>query len=481
MKIRDKTLVILGITFIFLFVFLMVASEQIMGNSFEQLEKDDVSRNVGRATAAMDAKLAVLNMTTYDYAVWDATSFFVMGQDEGYIDETLSPEIISNLDASMVLFYDSTDKLYYAVAVDQGTTERTNVSTTVLDCIAANERIFSHSAPDSRVSGIINSPEGPLLIASHPITKSSGEGPIAGTLIFAKFLDAELIQKFAETTSLSLNAEVFNQERAASYASAAASTPKGDNNLNINYVSEASVIGTTVLNDINGEPALFLDVEMPRDIYQQGQSAIKYMLAAILVMGLVFELVLSFSLDKSVLSRISLLSTNLTGITKKGSLSSRINMEGKDEIYDLAGNINYMLQTLEENKKALEAHVLETLEIIESSLDSMDAGIMIVGMDRCIMNSKFIAMWDISADLLSQNSEVKVIEHVIAQASDGSGDTAEIKKLQSASDRDRVTVYLKNEVIYEWCAGPLHRNGKAIGTVYCTTDVTDSVKLQRLE
>lgn len=368
MKIRDKTLVILGITFIFLFVFLMVASEQIMGNSFEQLEKDDVSRNVGRATAAMDAKLAVLDMTTYDYAVWDATSFFVQGQDEGYIDVTLSPEIISNLDASMVLFYDSTDKLYYAVAVDPGTTERTNVSTTVLDCIAANELLFSHPAPDSQVSGIINSPEGPLLIASHPITQSSGVGPITGTLIFAKFIDAELIKKLAETTSLSLNAEVFNQERAASYTSSPSSTSKEDSYLNINYVSEASVIGTTVLNDINGKPVLFLDVEMPRDIYQQGRSAIKYMFTAILVMGLVFELALSFSLEKSVLSRISLLNTNLTEITKKGSLSSRINMKGKDEISDLAGNINYMLQTLEENKKALEAHVLETLDLIESDV-----------------------------------------------------------------------------------------------------------------
>ncbi|MDD4247980.1 MAG: CHASE4 domain-containing protein, partial [Methanosarcina sp.] len=463
MKIRDKTLVILGITFIFLFVFLMVASEQIIGNSFEHLEKDEVSRNVGRATAAMDAKLAVLNMTTYDYALWDKTALFVQGQDEGYVDETLSPEIISNLDASMVLFYDSTDKLYYAVAVDSGTTERTNISTTVLDYIAANERIFSHTAPDSQVSGIINSPEGPLLIASHPITQSSGEGPIAGTLIFAKFIDAELIKKLSGTTSLSLSAEVFNQERAASYASAAASTPKDDNSLNINYVSEASVIGTTVLNDINGEPVLFLDVEMPRDIYQHGRSAIKYMLVAILGMGVVFELVLSFSLEKSVLSRISLLNTNLTEITKKGSLSSRINMEGKDEIYDLAGNINYMLKTLDENKKALESHVLETLKIIESSLDSMDAGIMIVGMDRCIMNNKFIAMWDISADLISQNSEAKVIEHVIAQAGDGRGGTAEIKNLQNASDRDRVTVYLKNEVIYDWCTGPLHRNGKVIG------------------
>jgi len=366
--------------------------------------------------------------------------------------------------------------------VEQDVIELANVSTTMLDCIAANERLFSHTAPDSQVSGIINSPEGPLLISSHPITKSSGEGPIAGTLMFAKIIDNELIKELAERTSLSLSADAFNQESAVSSTSesstiAAASTPEEDNSFDISYVSESLVVGTTVLNDINGKPVLSLGVELPRDVYQRGQSAIHYMLAAILVMGLAFTLVLSFSLEKSVLFRISLLSTNLTEITKKGSLSSRVNIEGKDEIYDLAGNINRMLKTLEEKEE-----VLKNLDIIESSLESMNAGIMIdCTNSRVIMNNKFIQMWNISADLISQNSAAKVIEHVIAQTRDCNGRSAKIQKLQTASDRDQVTLCLKNsEAVYDWDAGPLLQSGKMIGTVYCTTDIT-SVKLRELE
>jgi len=481
MKIREKTLAILGITFIFLSLFLVVATEQIMGKSFELLEKDDVSRNMERAKAAMDARLDTLSASVNDYALWDDTYLFVQGQFDEYIDSNFGPEVPTNFDASMVLFYDSTNKLCYSAAVKMGTTEHANVSAEMLDFIAAKELLFSHPAPDSQVSGIINSPEGPLLVASHPITQSSGEGPIAGTLIFAKVIDDEFMKELAETTSLSLNAEAFNQESAVSSAGVksstiAAATPEEDN-LYLNYVSESSVVGTTVLNDINGKPVLSLGVEMPRDIYQQGRSTIRYVLGAILIMGFVFELVLSFSLEKSVLSRISLLSTNLTEITKKGSLSSRINMEGKDEISDLTGNINRMLKTLEENEE-----VLKNLDVIESSLESMNAGIMIDCMNsRVIMNSKFIKMWNISADLISQNSAAKVIEHVIAQAGDGGGGTAKIQKLQKASERDQVTLYLKNnEAVYDWDAGPLLQSGNMIGTVYCTTDIT-SVKLRELE
>jgi PAS domain S-box-containing protein len=481
MKIREKTLAILVITFIILSILLVVATEQIMGESFEQLEKNDVSRNMERVKAAMGTKLNALSMTTCDYAVWDDTYSFIHGQYDDYLKESISPEVVVNLDANMILFYDFANKPYYATALEENATELTNVSTLMLDCIAANDLLFSHTAPNSQVFGIINSPEGPLLVASHPITKSSGEGPIAGTLIFAKVIDDEFIKELGETTSLSLNAEAFNQKSSVSSAGAksstiAAATPE-ENNLDINYVSESSVVGTSVLNDINGKPVLSLDVEMPRDVYQHGQSAIKYLLGSILIVGLVFTFVLSFSLEKSVLSRISLLSTNLTDITKKGSLSSRVNMEGKDEISDLAGNINRMLKTLEEKEV-----VLKNLDIIESSLESMNAGIMIDCMNsRVIMNNKFIEMWGISADLLSQNNAVKVIEHVIAQTREGSGATAKIKKLQTASDRDKVTLYLKNnEVVYDWDAGPLLQNGKMIGTVYCTTDIT-SVKLRELE
>ncbi|WP_440947813.1 response regulator [Methanosarcina sp. T3] len=459
-----------------------MATEQIMGKSFEQLEKDYIARNMERAAAAMDARLETLKASVDDYAIWDDTYLFVQGQYGGYVDSNFGPEVVTNFDANIVLFYNSTNKLHYATVVEQGTTEHANVSTTVLDYIAANELLFSHPAPDSQISGIINSPEGPLLIASHPITKSSGEGPIAGTLIFAKFIDAELIKELAETTSLSLNAEALNQESSVPSDSVKSSTitadtSEDDSGLDINYVSESSVVGTTVLNDINGKPVLSLDVEMPRDVYQEGRSAIQYLLVSILVMGLVFELVLSFSLEKSVLSRISLLSTNLTDITKKGSLSSRINMEGKDEISELAGNINRMLKTLEEKEE-----VLKNLDIIESSLESMNAGIMIDCVNsRLIMNNKFIEMWNISADLLSQNSAAKVIEHVIAQSGDGSGGSAKIKELKSVSDKYQATLCLKNyEAVYDWDAGPLLQNGMMIGTVYCTTDIT-SVRLRELE
>lgn len=171
MKIRNKTLAILGITFMFLLFFLMITTEQIMGNSFERLEEKETSENVARAVEALDTKIDTLNLMARDYGAWDDTFYFVQGENDGYINETLSPSIITNLETNMILFYDSSRDLYYATGVDIKSAEEKKISSSMIEYITESDVLFSPSGKQ-RIYGIINSPEGPLLIASHPITKA---------------------------------------------------------------------------------------------------------------------------------------------------------------------------------------------------------------------------------------------------------------------------------------------------------------------
>lgn len=477
MRIWNKTLAILGITFIFLFAFLIVTTEQIMGNGFTELEEEEVAKNVGRATAAMNTKINTLDLVVSDYAPWDDSFYFVQGQYEEYIEENLYAETLANLQLNMILFYDTSNQLYYAAGVDLETVEEREVSAAMIEHIKSQNVFFSHPTPTSHVAGIITSPEGPLLIASHPITQSSRQGAIAGTLIVARYMDEALIEQLEETTNLNLDIRPFQESGGTSDSNPLQTAVAEVNDIQINYVSEASVIGTTVLNDINGNPLVIVDVEMPRGIYQQGRSSIEYMLYAILAIGFVFGLVLTVSLDRFVLSRLSLLSNNLTAITEKGSLSSRVQMEGNDELHDLTDNINQMLGSLEEKEK-----VIKTLDLLESSLESIDAGIMVVDMNsRIIMNHKFIDMWEIDVAVMSQNDVLKVLKHIVSRTKDSEEKNISLEQLQNASNKDRITLNIKNGDIYDWYVGSILQKEKIIGKVYCTTDITDSVKVQTLE
>ncbi|WP_406660719.1 response regulator [Methanolobus sp. ZRKC3] len=477
MKIRSKTLLMLGIAFIILFVSLIGATEQIMGNSYDKLEKQEISDNIQRANTALNTEILFLEAVDSDWAPWDDTYYFMLGEYDGYIDSNLDAETLVNMGANMVLYYDASNQLYYSMGADFDSYEEMEISPTLTDHIASKEALFSHPDGYSTLSGIIDSPEGTLLIASCPITRNSREKPIAGTLIMARYLDQALIEELEEKTLLDLDIKKIEQSDAVPQKDSSVMLASGTGEISIDYLSDSSVLGTTVLKDINGEPILTLSAEIPRSIHQQGEETKQYLFIVFLLLGFVYGLIVTLSLERSVLKPLSLLNVKLAYITESGSLSSRLQMKGDDELHGLANNINYMLGSLEEK-----GTIIKTLDILESSLNSMDTGIMIVDMNsRVIMNSKFIDMWDLNTDMLEQNDVTRILEYIASSSRNDNGNTETIEYLQNNSSVDKIHLNLKNGLTYEWHVGPLLHNQSSIGAVYCANNITDRVRVQQME
>jgi len=67
----------------------------------------------------------------------------------------------------------------------------------------------------------------------------------------------------------------------------------------VRRLSEQTIAGYTLLNDIYGKPAVLLRVDLPREIYQQGQSSLHYLVASLVVVGLVFGVVTLMLLERA--------------------------------------------------------------------------------------------------------------------------------------------------------------------------------------
>jgi sensor domain CHASE-containing protein len=61
--------------------------------------------------------------------------------------------------------------------------------------------------------------------------------------------------------------------------------------------------GYKLLYDVRGDPALLLQVQLPRDLFQQGLISVHYFTAAIVLSNLVFGAVTVGVLRKNILSR----------------------------------------------------------------------------------------------------------------------------------------------------------------------------------
>ena len=374
LKIRNRTLVILATTFICLFVLLAVTTGSIIEDSFSSLEEREVATNVFRAKASIDSRTNHLLATAKDWGQWSDTYEFMQG-DSSYIDNNLDVESLANLQIDMMLFYDISGNLYYAAGVDHHTYEEREISAAFIDHVNKEHLLFSEPSLQKQLSGIISTPEGPMMVGTSAITASPSEETVAGTVVIAKFLDPEFVEEMEKMTQLSINVE-----EADEVSTLAGNTiiMQDNGRLKIDTINKDTVTGTTIVDDINGIPVMSLQIEMPRDVYLQGQSAMKYALSAMIIIGVIYGLVLLLLMEKSVLARLTLLSRNVSAITERGSLSSRVHMGGNDELHMLADDINYMLQTLEDNEIKLQAAEHENQQKTAAVLANIISGVLII-------------------------------------------------------------------------------------------------------
>ncbi|WP_321417893.1 response regulator [uncultured Methanomethylovorans sp.] len=375
MKIRNATLLIILVVFTIFFAFLYLANEQIVGNSFGQLEKHEVEKNVKRADASLGSYTNNLAVTAKDWGNWDDTYNFVQGQYENYPDKNLDIDTLVNIQSNVMLFYNASGQLLYAVGTNKEYSEYEEIPTTLLEDVSSYKVLFSNNSHPTYVSGIIKTHDGTLLVASNPITPSTERENVIGTLIVGRYLNDALIEEIEETTELSLNVQPFNENKALSDLD---TTIDREDNVYVVAINESSIVGTTLLNDVNGNPLLFLDIEMSRDIYLYGKSALNNVFIANIGIAVICGIILKIIVDKAFLYRIFSLKNNLAVITENGSLSSRVEMTGNDELKDLSDNINHMLAALEENETKFKQVEKENQQKLETVLSSVICGTLVI-------------------------------------------------------------------------------------------------------
>jgi PAS domain S-box-containing protein len=106
-----------------------------------------------------------------------------------------------------------------------------------------------------------------------------------------------------------------------------------------------------------------------KDVAHQGQTTLLYFLCLLLGTGLVFIGVIYVLLDRLVLSPLSRLSATVSSIGRTGVLSARVSATGKDELSNLAGEINRMLGAIEGSHKALQESEEKFKRLVEDMGD----------------------------------------------------------------------------------------------------------------
>jgi PAS domain S-box-containing protein len=352
MTLRQRTLIIIGITMVALNAVLYAIASTLLLNSVRQAEDQDTRKQINGALSIFQQSLEQFNRNFADWAIWDDAYAFVQDGNPQFIQSNLIEAQLVTNQINAIAFIQPSGRVVFGTGFDTKTQQKTPIPPSLRRHLGPSDRWLQLTPPTSSLAGVLVLPEGPMMIIARPILPSNGKGPMRGTLVVGRYLDQDEVQRLANLTRLPLTIQsVATAQLPASLPAwreqALVGPPSQVIKLAVQPLNEATIAGYALFTDIYGQAAIVLKTSSDRTIYQQGQATVKFLSWSILGIGMVFCTVTLLLLERLALSRLAKLSAEVSAISRD-HLASRVSEIGQDELADLAIRINTMLADLED-------------------------------------------------------------------------------------------------------------------------------------
>ena len=399
MSIGKKLLIAVIFLIFFSFLTTLCFSIVIFRSSYSNLEKKTLDNNIERVVNGLSVVTKRLAADTGDWAVRDDTYNFALNGNDDYIKKNFIDQIFENKNLNLIVILDKNGQIVHGKAYDLEKHQEIPIPQEIYRYISSATFAGHKDNSSGESTDVILLPDSPLLVSLHPILSSLSQGPSSGVLIFGVLMDSAFVNDLSQTTASSISLWQENDTRIPvdiMKARTALTAPAVNytETLNTNYAA-----GYTLLNDVYGNPAVILKTTVPRDVYNQGRLTVIFLFAVLALSSVLFGLIFIFIMKKTILTRFDALAEGVSIIGHTGDVSSTIALPAsilgkKDEITDLADNINMMLGKIEETEFTLhhQQHLFERLLLY------IPAVILVVDGQENIMlaNKAFCALFNIN-------------------------------------------------------------------------------------
>jgi two-component system, cell cycle sensor histidine kinase and response regulator CckA len=443
-SLRQKTLLIVVLTLVALYLLLYVFVRKTVLDRFAQLESQEIRQDLDRVSHIISNEYDLLATIARDDSQWDEAYRFVNRPTPKWGENSFPNDTFSALRLNLLVFTNSSDRPVHAREFDDQERKQSLASDESLNRVLPLSRM-ARASKNTGVGGIVVMPDGPMLVTAWPVLNSVGHGPPHGALLMGRRLDAGELKRLAWTTSLQF--DIFSLADARLPRDVAHAHAQLSRSSAVVSPLGQGIAGYTLLKDYTRKPALVLRVQTPRVVYAQGKMTLLYLMGFTLFVGVVFTILTLFLLEKQVLSRLISLSRSVAAIGVRSGLSARVRVQGADEISHLAGSINQMLASLERAER--EREVPEAY--LEGLFESAPEAVVIVDSQRRVVrvNKEFSRMFGYSLEetrgrdldrLIVPASKVEESEALNAQVEQGKTVSLETQRRTSAARTVEVSI-----------------------------------------
>lgn len=346
-------------------------SESILLSRFDREDQQRLQEGATVLHNRLDFELKRHLDIVRTYAWWDASYDFIQRPNETFEQENLDHEMLDDLGFDFVLFLDDRGHLqlkqWSPPAPDQRVLFGAPSASDQALLEALQQRAIRLGALDFRgrtdhsLSELLLVDNLPTLLASVPISNNQGSAPAKGAILAGYFLDRERLANLREQ----MQADLQPMPNIATDATWKPLRSRSGSTHNQALLSPRRFIGEHVQQvsvqylSSSGEPQLRFDITKKRLLYIQGEKAINFFLGASLLVALGAFLVGYLALELWVLRRVQRLNREVAEVGRNAH-SIRLSDFGNDELGQLAGEMNQMLERLE-HSEARDRAILQSM------------------------------------------------------------------------------------------------------------------------
>jgi diguanylate cyclase (GGDEF)-like protein len=320
---------------------------------FLSLEEQQAEQDLLRVHQAIDNEIRHLDTFCFDWAAWDDTYQYVLSRSPQYISSNLTLSSFSVSHLNLVFIYDQQGRRLWGESYDledgQPLTfdlfEKATLASALVLPIDSGEGLKT-----LKRTGVVATEKGPLLLSVRPIVTTDNRGPVRGTMVMGRLLNAALLSTLAEQTRLAFT---FQQNTA----------DVGQEPLQFDKSDPQSLVSYQPFTDLNGQATFDIRLETPRMIILTVQAMNRHTVVFLALSSLVLVVFMWVALQRIVLGPICRVKEHAQVIHTGGDLSARLQLRRGDEIGQLANEFDIMMAEIDQKSEELASanHELQRL------------------------------------------------------------------------------------------------------------------------
>jgi diguanylate cyclase (GGDEF)-like protein/PAS domain S-box-containing protein len=251
------------------------ASRFLILRKFENIEQNEISRNIEVMRKALVAKNTEIEQTTRDYARWDDMYAYVSSLDENFEYQNFSEAGLDEMNVDYVWLLDPREKLLSSFENDTDDARYSHpASAPALAEITRLTPLVRTILDQEGTLRLVTINGVPHVIAANTILHTDRSGPAAGTLVLARRIGAPEVASIGADSQLEVSFAMLDDRSVADEKADLLVAPDGRR---IVRRTESLIDGQLRLDTIANQPIALLSTTQPRNVMQSGEQGVRYL------------------------------------------------------------------------------------------------------------------------------------------------------------------------------------------------------------